>query len=206
MVDGLKFDIRLDIILSECTQCDESLNTTQPQNSVTPMTGSSVESKIKSDDSGTSSSKLGDEIGVSDTSSDTDRKVKKLKSTNKNVLRSEISGGVVTPIFKAHPNSETNSDDCIENKEDSVSPTHTPVADTVFDEFEFVGEDDDNAQTKKIKSTNVGNRQKWSPAELMELNRYFKENLETLTAPGMKECLRATQSSKKTNGQLCLRS
>jgi len=41
--------------------------------------------------------------------------------------------------------------------------------------------------------------------ETGELKTLFKENLETLTTPGMKECLKAIQLSKKNNGQLCLR-
>ena len=53
--------------------------------------------------------------------------------------------------------------------------------------------------------TFVGNRKRWSEIEMDELKTLFKENLDTLTTPGMKACLKAIQSSKKSNGQLCKR-
>ena len=75
--------------------------------------------------------------------------------------------------------------------------------DTVFDEFDFQEEDEEQPK-KRNKPT--GNRQRWSPAEMDELNRYFKENIETLTTPGMKACVKAIQLSKNKNGQICRRS
>ena len=53
-----------------------------------------------------------------------------------------------------------------------------------------------------FSATAAINRTSWTNEEVEELKQYFKEHISTRSTPGMKDCQRAIQMSRKHNGVL----
>lgn len=74
--------------------------------------------------------------------------------------------------------------------------------DDVHDDYEFMDEEDEDETVERKKSKKGCERVKWSSKEEEEIRLYFKDNFETKTTPGKRECEMAIQRSQTNNGVL----